>query len=101
MSKIHFTLIQGVTMAETKSKWSKKFWIDLGERVGSTLLYGLATWLTLSQTTTLDFEKLWPVVALPAVLSLIKGLAANLHDPESGASLVPAPPAAVVQPGAV
>ncbi len=42
-------------MAETK-KWSKKFWIDLGERVGSTLLYGLATWLTLSQTTTLDFE---------------------------------------------
>lgn len=80
-------------------KWSKRYWLDLLERVGSVFLYSVVTFLTTSGVADIkgmDFEKLWPVLFLPAVLSLLKGLLANMANPESGASLLPAPPGPVV-----
>jgi hypothetical protein len=85
-------------MADQNNKWSKTYWSDLGERVASVVVYGLITWLTLAGTTSLDVRQLWPAVALPALLSLLKGLGANLASPESGASALPSPPAPRVEP---
>lgn len=75
------------------SRWSREFWIDLAERVGSTALYGLITLVTMDNVLEgPDFDTtLWPVLVLPTVLSLLKGLLANMKDPGSGASLVPPP----------
>jgi hypothetical protein len=70
-----------------QNKWSKRYWTDLGERVLSTLIYGLITLITTVNIVDLSWEKLWPIVVLPTVLSLLKGLSANLAQPESGASL--------------
>ena len=76
-------------------KWSNKFWIDLGERVGATLVGALIAMLTADQTGAVsgDAQQWWLLVGLPTVLALLKGLAANLAAPASGASVVPAPPA--------
>lgn len=77
------------------NKWSRNFWIDLAERVGSTFLGALLGVLTLVGATPVDWtdaKAVWAVLGVPTVVSLIKGLLANLGDPESGASLVPAPP---------
>jgi hypothetical protein len=79
------------------SKWSGAYFSDLAERVGSVVIYGLVTWFTLAGTTSLDVDQLWPAVVLPAVLSLLKGLLANMATPESGASLLPAPPGPVIE----
>jgi hypothetical protein len=87
----------GNTTHDNRDRWSRTYWVDLGERVGSVIVYGLITWFTLASTTSLDLKQLWPTVALPAILSLLKGLGANLADPESGPSLVPAPPAPAVE----
>lgn len=78
-------------------KWSRTYWADLAERVASVVVYGLITWLTLASTTSLDLRQLWPTVALPTILSLLKGLGANLTSPGSGASALPAPPAPRVE----
>lgn len=77
------------------SKWGRAFWVDLGERTGSTLLYAIITALTLTNTTPLDWKDVaavWTVIGLPTLLALLKGLLANLASPASGASLAPAPP---------
>jgi hypothetical protein len=76
------------------NKWSKDYWIDLTERAGSTAVYGVITMLTADQSGAISgsAEQWWLVVGLPTALSLLKGLAANLKDPESGASLVNHPP---------
>lgn len=79
-------------------KWSKAYWSDLAERVGSVALYSAITLVTTSETTPLDVHQLWPVLGIPVVLSLCKGLLANLVNPESGASALPAPPGPVVDP---
>lgn len=79
------------------NKWSGAYFADLAERVGSVAIYGLITWFTLAQSTSLDAGQLWPSVVLPAVLSLLKGLLANLANPESGASALPAPPGPVIE----
>jgi len=76
----------------TKSKWSKAFWVDLAERVGSVALYGVVALITTSEATPLDASQLWPILGVPVALSLCKGLLANLANPESGASVLPAPP---------
>lgn len=81
-------------------KWSKRFWLDLLERVGSVFLYSVLTFLTTTGVADIkgvDFAELWPVLFLPGVLSLIKGLLANMASPESGASILPAPPGPVIE----
>jgi hypothetical protein len=78
------------------SKWSKAFWYDLGERVASTFLGALLAYIvTDNALERVGFDQLWPVIILPTLVSLIKGLLANLSSPTSGASLVPAPPGPV------
>lgn len=81
--------------------WTKTFWADLGERVASSVLGGVLTMLGLSVSDLLTSSlHAWlAVVGIPAATSLVKGLLANLKDPESGPSLLPAPPAPVVEDG--
>lgn len=81
------------------SKWTRAFWVDLGERVVATFLGALLTTLLLVNSTPVDWadgQAVWTVLGVPTLVALIKGLLANLADPESGASLVPAPPGPVV-----
>lgn len=72
----------------TTGKWGTQYLKDLGERVGTTLIYGVITFLTMNETTTLEFEKLWPVVFLPTILSFLKSLLVNLGGSEPTASFV-------------
>lgn len=77
-----------------RNKWSKAFFIDLAERVGSTFVGALLATLTLTGTTPVDWTDgaaVWAVLGVPTVVSLLKGLLANAASPESGASAVPAP----------
>ena len=82
-------------MAAT-NKWSKDFFLDLLERVGSTFLGALLAVVTLTSTTPLDWsdgKAVWAVLGVPTLVSLIKGLLANMANPETGASLITdAPP---------
>ena len=83
------------------SKWNKRFWADLAERVGATFLGALLTALTVTGSTPVDWsdgQVVWTILGLPTLFALIKGLLANLGDPESGASLLPAPPGPEVTP---
>lgn len=81
------------------SKWSKTYWADLAERIATTAIYGLIAVLTGDASGAVPNEPKvwWVVVGLPTVLALLKGLAANMADGESGPSLLPAPPAPDVQ----
>lgn len=78
----------------TTSKWSRRFWSDLAERVGATFLGALLSLIVMDNVLEgPDWDTtLWPIVVLPTAVSLIKGLLANLANSESGASLLPAPP---------
>lgn len=73
------------------TKWSPAFWADLGERVGTTAIYGLIAVLTGDASGAVSSEPKvwWVVVGLPSVLSLLKGLAANMANSSTGASLLP------------
>ena len=76
------------------NKWNKAFWIDLAERVGATFVGALLATLTLVGATPVDWTDaaaVWAVLGVPTVVSLLKGLLANLASPGSGASAVPAP----------
>lgn len=77
------------------SKWSKSYLADLAERVVSTALYGVIAMLTADASGAISgsARQWWLVVGLPAALSLLKGLLANLADPSSGPSALPSPPA--------
>lgn len=81
------------------SKWGRAFWADLGERVGSTFVYGLITLISMDNVLEgPDWDTtLWPIVVLPTALSLLKGLLANMKDPQSGASLLDSPPGPVLE----
>lgn len=74
------------------NKWSKRFWSDLAERVGATLVGALLTLLTANGVANLTPELAWTILGVPTLVSLLKGLLANLTNPESGASALPAPP---------
>lgn len=74
-------------MGENASKWNKAYWVDLGERVGSTFVYALITLLTANSVTAINAELAWVIVGLPTLLSLLKGLGANLRGAEPSASL--------------
>lgn len=80
------------------SKWSKTYWADLAERVGSTFIVTLIPmWVTAGNVAHLDFVNALEVAGSAAGLSLLKGLLANMADGESGPSLLPSPPAPEVQ----
>ena len=77
-----------------KNKWSKTYFADLAERVGATFVVTLIPmWVTAGNVAHLDFVNALEVAGSAAGLSLLKGLLANLADPGSGPSLLPAPPA--------
>lgn len=85
-------------MTELVNKWSKAYFIDLGERVLATMIYGIITLITMDNVfERLDWERLWPVVVLPTTLALLKGLLANLAHAQSGASAVSGPPGPVLR----
>lgn len=82
------------------NKWSKKFWVDLAERVGATFLGAVLTLMTAAETTPIEWTNpafFWSVLGVPTAFALIKGLLANMAAPDSGASLVPHPPGPDVQ----
>lgn len=62
-----------------KSKWSKKFWRNLGERVGTTAIYGAIAVLTTS-VSEVNAALVWTVVGLPTCLAFLKGLAGNMKN---------------------
>jgi hypothetical protein len=76
------------------NKWGSSFWVDLGERAGTTLIYGVIAMLTADANGVIsgNAQQWWVVVGLPTALAVLKALLANLAHPESGASLVPHPP---------
>lgn len=82
------------------TKWSKRFWADLAERVASTFLGALLTALTVVGSTPVDWtdaQVVWTILGLPTLVAVIKGLLGNLANPDSGASLLPAPPGPEVE----
>jgi hypothetical protein len=84
-----------------KTDWSGTFWADWAERVASSAIGGVLTMLGLSVSDLLHSSvSAWlAVVGIPTATSALKGLLANLADDESGPSLLPAPPAPVVEDG--
>ena len=77
----------------TRGKWGKPFWIDLVERIGSTLGESLLALIYMDNVLEgPDWNTtLWPIVVLPTAAAFIKGMLANAKSPGSGASLVPPP----------
>lgn len=76
------------------SKWNRTYFADLSERVVSTFIVTLIPmWVTAGNVAHLDFVNALEVAGSAAGLSLLKGLLANMANPESGPSLLPAPPA--------
>ncbi|MBO9523409.1 MAG: hypothetical protein J7518_17915 [Nocardioidaceae bacterium] len=73
------------------NKWSRHYFADLAERVGTTTIYGLIAVLTGDATGAVsnDPKVWWTVVGLPTVLSVLKGVLSNLADDETGPSLLP------------
>lgn len=76
-------------------KWGRKYWQDLGERVGSSAIGGVLTMLSLQYTDLVSSSvEAWTVaVGIPAATSLCKGLLANMKgsagSPDGGsASLI-------------
>lgn len=74
----------------TSNKWTKKFLVDLAERVGATFVGALIAVFSADQSGAIvgSPEQWWVLVGLPTLLSLLKGVLANLAAPETGASLV-------------
>jgi len=73
------------------SKWGKKYWQDLGERVGATFVGALIGAFALTGTTPVDWsdgKAIWAVLGVPTVVSLLKGLLVNLGGEEPTASVV-------------
>lgn len=80
------------------TKWSRTYWSDLAERVGSTFLGALIpAAVAAGNLASLDWVNALELAGSAAGISLLKGLLANLADPESGPSLLPSPPAPDVQ----
>ncbi len=81
------------------TKWSKAFFADLAERVASTFLQVLLSLWVVGQpiVDALDWQESLGIAAGAAGAALIKGLLANIANPESGASALPAPPGPVIE----
>lgn len=79
------------------SKWNKGYFRDLGERVGATFIVTLIpVWTAAANVAQLDWVNAIEISVSAAGLSLLKGLLANLANPESGASLL-SPPGPVIE----
>lgn len=68
------------------TKWNRDFFVDLGERVGATFVGALLALVTLTGTTPVDWSDttaLWAVLGVPTLVSLLKGVLANLATGES------------------
>lgn len=77
-----------------QSKWSRTYFADLAERVGSTFLGALIpAAIAAGNLASLDWVNALELAGSAAGISLLKGLAANMANPESGPSLLPSPPA--------
>lgn len=63
-----------------ESKWNKQFAKDLFERVGSTFIGALLTLVAMDNILEgPDWDTvLWPIVVLPTLISLLKGLLMNM-----------------------
>lgn len=73
------------------NKWGRKYWTDLGERVGATLVGALLTALTVTGTTPIDWSDakvIWAILGVPTLVSLLKGLLFNLGSGPPTASAV-------------
>lgn len=82
-------------MVKTKkyNKWGARYWSDFGERLGATIgATILGTFGTDQLVTTVDWDKLWPVIGTVGLVTAIKLLMANFTNPETGGSLLPSPP---------
>jgi hypothetical protein len=76
---------------EPNSKWGKKYWTDLAERVGSTAVGAVLSTLVVTGSTPVDWadEKVvWAIIGVPTLVSLLKGLLVNLGGNEPTASVV-------------
>lgn len=71
-------------------KWGKRYWTDLGERVGASAVGGALTMVTADSTGVADYsaEAWWVFVGVPSIVSLLKGLLVNLKSGEPTASVV-------------
>lgn len=79
---------------QRSSRWSRNYWADLAERVGSTFLGALLpAAIAAGNLASLDWVNAVELAGSAAAISLLKGLLANLADAKSGPSLLPAPPA--------
>jgi hypothetical protein len=73
------------------SKWGKKYWVDLGERVGFTFIGALLGALTVTGTTPIDWsdeDVMWAILGVPTLTSLLKGLLVNLKGDSPSPSAV-------------
>lgn len=75
----------------TYDKWGRKYWSDLGERVGATFVGALLGAFTLTGTTPVDWsdeKAMWAILGVPTIVALLKGLLVNLKGSEPSASIV-------------
>lgn len=75
----------------TNSKWGRKYWADLGERVGATAIGAVLAALTVTGTTPVDWsdgDVVWAIIGVPTLVSALKGLLMNLGGSEPTASVV-------------
>lgn len=71
------------------NKWRKQFWVDLGERAGSTFIEVLLPmWIAAETVVAIDWEHALLVAGSAAGLAILKGLAKNLKSDVASASLV-------------
>lgn len=62
-------------------KWRKAFWADLAERTLSALCFGILALVAGRAVTAITWTLAWSLVALPTILTFLKGLIANLATP--------------------
>lgn len=70
-------------------KWGKKYWVDVGERVGTTFLEVLIPmYVTVENVAVLDWRHALAVSGSAAGLSFLKNVLSNLKKDLPTASLV-------------
>jgi hypothetical protein len=72
------------------SKWGKKYWEDLGERVVATAVESTLGAIAVTGGTPVDWSDwkiVWSIIGIPTAASLLKGLLSNLSGDEPTASV--------------